>query len=103
MSSLFTNVPIDKAVSVIRDKLHNDESLDERTCLSPKCITELLEVCLRLTYFRYNGNCYEQVAMGSPVSAVVANLYMEFFEEEDLNSASVKPVLWKRYVDDIFA
>ncbi len=58
VSSLFTNVPIDEAVSVIRDKLPNDESLDERTCLSPECITELLEVCLRSTYFRYNGNCY---------------------------------------------
>ncbi len=54
---------------------------------SPGCITELLEVSLRSTYFRYNGNCYEQVdgaAMGSPVSAVVTNLYMELFEEEAL-------------------
>ena len=100
VSSQFTNVPMDEAVSVIRDKLQNDENLDERTCLSPECITELLEVCLRSTYFRYNGNCYEQVdgaAMGSPVSTVVAN-----FEEVDLNSSPGKPVLWKRYVDDTF-
>ncbi len=37
--------------------------------------------------------------MGSPVPAVVANWYMELFEEVALNSA-VKPVLRKRYVDD---
>ena len=35
VSSLFTNVPIDEAVSVIRDKLQSDERLEERTCLSP--------------------------------------------------------------------
>ncbi len=35
VSLLFTNVPIDEAVSVIRDMLQNDESLDERICLSP--------------------------------------------------------------------
>ncbi len=34
---------------MIRDKLQNDKSLDERTCLSPECITELLEVSLRST------------------------------------------------------
>ena len=32
--------------------------------------------------------------MGSPVSAVVANLYMEFFEELALKSAPSRPRLW---------
>ena len=73
--------------------------------LSPGRIAELLETCLRSTYFSYQGDFYEQVegaAMGSPVSAVVANLYMEFFEEMALTSAPNKPALWKRYVDDIW-
>ena len=38
--------------------------------------------------------------MYSTVSAVAANLYMEFFEELALEMALTRPRLWKRYVDD---
>ena len=38
--------------------------------------------------------------MGSLVSPIVANLYMEHFEREALQSASNPPRYWFRFVDD---
>ena len=42
--------------------------------------------------------------MGSPLSPILANLCMEFIESEILENCppQIKPVIWLRYVDDIF-
>ena len=85
--------------------LENDPSLADRTTLTPAKIADLLTFVLRSTYFQYNGSIYKQkdgAAMGSPVSAVIANLYMESFEEQAITTSSYKPTIWKRYVDDTF-
>ena len=106
VESLFTNVPIDDAVQATLRELEKDPSLADRTTLTPAQIADLLNFVLRSTYFQYNGSIYEQregAAMGSPVSAVIANLYMESFEEQAIASSSHKPKIWKRYVDDAFA
>ena len=49
------------------------------------------------------GDLYEQmdgVAMGSPLSPIVVNLYMEYFERKVLNSYLVKKKVRNRFVDD---
>jgi hypothetical protein len=53
----------------------------------------------------FNGQFYGQtdgVAMGSPLSPVIANFYMEDYEKETFGSAPLKPRCWFRYVDDTF-
>ena len=52
--------------------------------LTPEDIASLLEMCLNSTTFIYDGAHYRQIfgtAMGSPVSAVVANLVMEELQQ----------------------
>ena len=40
--------------------------------------------------------------MGSPLSPIVANLYMESFENKAPSSTRLTPTVWRRYVDDTF-
>ena len=65
----------------------------------------LLEFCLKNTYLLFQGRYYKHVegsSMGSPVSPIVPNLYMEEFEIEALNTALHPPSMWRRFVDDTF-
>lgn len=41
--------------------------------------------------------------MGSQISPVLSNLFAEPFEKRYLNTTFGVPVVWYRYVDDIFA
>ena len=61
-----------------------DDNLQDRTVLSVQNIIDLLQFCLHNTYFSFQNEFYEQVegaGMGSLESPIVANLYMEHFDE----------------------
>ena len=99
VTALFTSIPVTEAVSVIKD-----ETLKDRCeLLSVDQITTMLGICLNTKYFGYNGVVYKETkgaARVPPVSPIVANLYMEHFEERAIREGA--PYIWLRYVDDTF-
>ena len=89
VSALFTLVPVDPALRVIKGLLEKDPTLKDRTVLPVKDIILPLEFCLKNTYFSFQDQFYEQVegvTLGSPVSPIVASLYMEYFQQKALSS-----------------
>eukprot|EP00745_Piridium_sociabile_P039856 TRINITY_DN7522_c0_g1_i16.p2 TRINITY_DN7522_c0_g1~~TRINITY_DN7522_c0_g1_i16.p2 ORF type:complete len:139 (-),score=21.82 TRINITY_DN7522_c0_g1_i16:574-990(-) len=103
VTALFTSVPVEESLQIIRKRLEEDATLSDRTSLSAEHVCDLLACCLRTTYFTFEGNFYQQTegaAMGSPVSPIVANLFMEDFEQKSLAAFPSPPRLWGRFVDD---
>ena len=89
VSALFTSVPVAQAVSVTKTRLEENDTLHERTKLTVEDIVDILDLVLSTTYFMYNEYFYKQThgaAMGSPGSPIVANLYMEHFEQLSLET-----------------
>ena len=79
--SLYTKVLVEKAIIIIR-KITNNE------------IANFIRICLKSTYFTFCGEFYEQtdgVEMGSLLSSVVANIYMEYFKKKAIDSFPLKP------------
>ena len=69
--ALFTSIPVDLALQIVREKLQRNVTLTERTDISVTNIMKLLEFVLKNSFFTYEQEHYQQTfgcTMGSPVS-----------------------------------
>ena len=83
--SLFTNTPVKESLDIISTRLEQVSDWQDTTMLEKDDILELLEFVLTTTYFAFRGEIYRQkfgTAMGSPVSHLVANMFMEQLERK---------------------
>jgi len=70
----------------------------------PIVLTKLLEIVLIMNTFEFKNACYRQLqgcAMGTIFAPSYANIFMGKLEKEFLSQATLKPLYYKHYIDDL--
>ena len=110
--SLFTNVPLEETIGIVTDYVYGESSVC-RPPFDEDTFCKLLRLCSK-SYFMFNDVLYQQidgVSMGGPLAPSLANAFLSHLENTVLtqklnatcNITNVKPRLFLRYVDDVFA
>ena len=101
VSSLYTNIPNHEGILAVANKLRSDPTKTPIT----QFILDLQTLVLHNMNFEFNGEHYLQIggtAMETSLAPNYANLFMDRFETRALDGYPLKPLVWKRFIDDIF-
>ena len=104
VKSLYLNIPHEDGINAVLNRLYGTQELADDMTIPPNTMTDLLKIVLEQNYFQFADKMYHQVqgtAMGTKMATSYANLFMAELEEKLLANYPIKPILWKRYIDDI--
>ena len=108
VKSLFTSVPVEDALTAVKETIAQDNEFETRNQISAETLIAMVKTCLSTTSFQFKNQHYELtdgLAMGSSLSPAVANIFMSRLEQTALAQvdAEDRPKSWFRYVDDVFS
>jgi hypothetical protein len=102
IKDLYVNLPLQGILHTTKFWLNRNNN----TSTTIKQTLQLLETILKQNYFQYNNQTFRPekgIAMGSPISGTIAEIYIQLIEElyikQWLDSKQI--LYYKRYVDDI--
>ena len=98
---LYPNIPHGEGLNSLRRYL---ETRDNKQ-ISSDTLTELAEVVLKNNIFEFDEKTFKQkrgTAIGTKFAPPYAILFMANLEEKILEGFEKKPMIWWRYIDDIF-
>ena len=104
VTSLYTNIPQEEGIETVCKAY--DAFYKEETPIATEYIKRALKLILQENSFEFNGKNYLQThgtAMGTKMAVAFANIFMGTVESQILRRSALKPLVWKRFIDDIFS
>ena len=101
VSALYTNIPHKEGISRCDQQLEKLGATENER----EICKIFLNLILTNNYFEFFDETYLQIsgtAMGTRCAPNYAILFMANLEEEMLSTSPMEPIMWKRYIDDIF-
>ena len=98
---LYLNIPDSEGLTSFRRFLE----LADNKQVSSETLTELAEIVLKKNIFEFDEKAFKQVRgteIGTKFAPPYAILFMAELEEKILNAFEEKPVIWWKYIDNIF-
>ena len=98
---LYLNIPHKEGLEAIRKTLDRRED----QTISTDSLIVLAECILKNNIFEYNMRYFKQLngtEIGTKLASPYAILFMGYLEDKILSSLVGKPLVWWRYIGDIF-
>ena len=105
ITNLYTNVPVKETIEILTNNLNEVAQLGTQEINE---LIKLLTVVLEQNYFTFDNDFFIQndgLAMGSPLSGLLADIYLNYFENANIIDNRLykdKIIFYCRYVDDTF-
>ncbi|XP_065189455.1 uncharacterized protein LOC135820078 [Sycon ciliatum] len=101
---LYPSIPIQEGVDAVMEELENH--LEQIDTLGPSLneVRNLLQFVLSHNDFKFGHQVYHQidrVSMGNNLAPLFAIIFMHTIETRLLQTAEIKPLVYKRYIDAI--
>jgi len=102
ISALYTNMENSITIAAVKEQFlkYPDSSRPDSFLIN------LLELILTSNDFVFDGKIYKQIkgcSMGLNCSPSLANIFLINFDDQAMNGFKIKPLIFFRYLDDIFS
>ena len=98
---LHPSIPHEAGLRALKEALDKQD----KKCIPTEDLVKMAEFVLKNNFFEFNSKIKQQVsgtAIGTKFAPPYACLFMDKFETSFLETQQLQPLVWFRYIDDIF-